>query len=74
LALFPDQEVQLLNPQTARRIENRYRQLPTVVPLTYEPEQYFMMRRERDYVPIIAIVGIVSLLAFFGFLAFLTKK
>ena len=44
------------------------------MPLTYEPEQYFMMRRERDYVPIIAIVGIVSLLAFFGFLAFLTKK
>ena len=74
MALFPDQEVQLFNPQTARRIENRYKQLPTVVPLTVEPEQYFIMREKRDYVPIVAIVGIVGLLALFGFLAFLSKR
>ena len=72
--MFADQEVQLFNPQTARHIENRYRQLPTVVPLTVEPEQYFMMRKERDYVPIVAIVGMVGLLAFFGLLAFLYKS
>jgi hypothetical protein len=73
MALFPSEEVQLFTPQTARHIENRYKQLPTVVPLTVEPEQYFMMRRERDYVPIVAIVGIIGLLALFGFLAFLKK-
>jgi len=73
MALFPDQEVQLFTPQTAERIENKYKQLPSVVPLIVEPEQYFIMRRERDYVPIIAIVGIVGLLAFLGFLAFLHK-
>lgn len=71
MTLFPEQEVQLFNPQTAQHIENRYRQLPTVVPLTVEPEQYFMMKREKDYVPIVAIVSIVGLLALFGFLAFL---
>jgi hypothetical protein len=73
MALFPDPEVQLYSPQTARHIENRYKQLPTVVPLTVEPEQYLMMRQERDPLPIIAIVGIVGLLALFGFLAFLKK-
>jgi len=74
MTLFQEGEVQLFAPQTARRIENRYKQLPTVVPLTVEPEQYFMMRKERDYVPIVAIVGIVGLLAFFGLLAFLYKR
>lgn len=74
MALFQEQEVPLFNPQTARRIENRYRQRPTVVPLTVEPEQYFMMRKERDYVPIVAIVSIVGLLALFGLLAFLHKS
>ena len=69
MTLFQQEEVQLFTPQTAERIENKYKQLPSVVPLIVEPEQYFIMRRERDYVPIIAIVGILS---FFGFLAFLT--
>jgi len=68
MTLFQQEEVQLFTPQTAERIENKYKQLPSVVPLIVEPEQYFIMRRERDYVPIIAIVGILS---FFGFLAFL---
>jgi hypothetical protein len=68
MALFPEQEVQLFKPQTAQQVENRYRQLPSVVPLVVEPEQYFLIRKETDYVPIVAIVGI---LAFFGFLAFL---
>jgi len=73
MTLFPEQEVQLFNPQRAQRVENRYRQLPSVVPLVVEPEQYFLIRKETDYVPIVAIVGIVGLLAFLGFLAFLHK-
>jgi hypothetical protein len=71
MALFQEEQVPLFSPQTARHIENRYKQLPAVVPLIVEPEQYFIMRKERDSVPIIAIVGIVGLLGFFGLLAFL---
>ena len=71
MTLFQEEQVPLFNPQRAGRLENRYKQLPSVVPLVVEPEQYFLMRKETDYVPIVAIVGIVGLLAFFGLLAFL---
>lgn len=67
MSLFEPEEVPVFSHKTARRLDDTFKQKPTIVPLTPYPQEV-VIAQQHNIVPIVAIVGLLS---FFGFLAFL---
>jgi len=67
MSLFEPEEAPMFSYETARRLDDTFKQKPTIVPLGY-PKEVVIVHREPNQLPIVAIVGLLS---FFGFLAFL---
>lgn len=69
MAIFQPEPLPLFSYETAKTLDETFKQKPTRLPLELPLQPTVIVKeQEPNYIPIIAIVGILS---FFGLLAFL---
>jgi len=74
MSLFEPEEVPVFTYETARRLDDTFKQKPTIVPLGTPYLKEVVIRREPNQLPIIAIVGLLSFFGFLAFLAYMRKS
>ena len=73
MGVFVEEEPPLFTYETARQVEETFRQKPTRLPLEVPLFPTYVIKQETNWVPIVAIVGLVGLFVFLGFLTYMRK-
>jgi len=73
MGVFIPEPEPLFTYETARHLEETFRQKPSRIPLEVPLYPTYVVKQETNWVPIVAIVSLVGLFAFLGFLAYMRK-